>query len=566
MAITAKVVTPPEVSGKVVSSSASKTVGIQDVSKTQDSFSIDASEIPISLDNSSAKNVRDALNETAIASGAQTFTNKTINADNNTIGRKIAVFYDNRRKGVYTIVKIDGNTVEVEGEIIKGARGDCAVEYDYPLLEPRFTCNAYIDSAQEAYRLLQQFAKIFNAITYWSSGSVFFSQDKQKDPVMIFTNANVSDGEGFAYSSKRRSDMFTTCRIKYVDKFDDFQPRVEYVEDPEAINKYGIIETEIDGFGITSKGQAYRAAKYLIANSQLETEMIQFSTKMEGAYLRPGDVFNVMDSIKTTHRYGGTIKKIGEISTKKNPRQAIIELDFPIHSIVNEDEEGTWLRMMCFNPEKNQTLASLDLSEDGVSLGKIDELRQAQVGEFVVRSANDDSAAVGLYENRYRFVLGEFTSAEATSDAASKGVELATDPSEISLSILKVAANGKRLRLNEGRMIDRDGTLQDCPDDMEIDGYCYIQKLGESINKLQEGYIWIVENTSVGTETEFKQYRTVSVSEKEEGIYGITGVKYIDSKYNYLEKGMELQKTYNGPPITVPSPNPPKKCNFSCYK
>ena len=85
MAITAKVVTPPEVSGKVVSSSASKTVGIQDVSKTQDSFSIDASEIPISLDNSSAKNVRDALNETAIASGTQTFTSKTINADDNTI-------------------------------------------------------------------------------------------------------------------------------------------------------------------------------------------------------------------------------------------------------------------------------------------------------------------------------------------------------------------------------------------------------------------------------------------------------------------------------------------------
>jgi len=97
MAITAKVVTPPEVSGKVVSSSASKTVGIQDVSKTQDSFSIDASEIPISLDNSSAKNVRDALNETAIASGAQTFTNKTINADNNTISN---LEVDNLKSGV----------------------------------------------------------------------------------------------------------------------------------------------------------------------------------------------------------------------------------------------------------------------------------------------------------------------------------------------------------------------------------------------------------------------------------------------------------------------------------
>ena len=85
MAITAKVSTPPQVSGKVVSSSASKTVGIQDVSKTQDSFTIDASEIPISLDNSSATNVRDALNQTAVAGASQTFTNKTIDADSNTI-------------------------------------------------------------------------------------------------------------------------------------------------------------------------------------------------------------------------------------------------------------------------------------------------------------------------------------------------------------------------------------------------------------------------------------------------------------------------------------------------
>ena len=85
MAITAKVSTPPQVSGKIVNSSASKSVGVQNSSKTQDSFTIDAAQIPISLDNSSATNVRDALNETAIATGAQTFTDKIIDADNNTI-------------------------------------------------------------------------------------------------------------------------------------------------------------------------------------------------------------------------------------------------------------------------------------------------------------------------------------------------------------------------------------------------------------------------------------------------------------------------------------------------
>ena len=79
-------------------------MGIQDVSKTQDSFSIDASEIPISLDNSSATNVRDALNETAIASGSQTFTNKTINADNNTISN---LEVDNI-KGATLVVESEG--------------------------------------------------------------------------------------------------------------------------------------------------------------------------------------------------------------------------------------------------------------------------------------------------------------------------------------------------------------------------------------------------------------------------------------------------------------------------
>ena len=85
MAISAKVSTTPQVKVSVQNNSVSKTVGIQNSSKIQDSFSIDASEISVSLDNSTATNVRDALNNTAVAGANQTFTNKTINADNNTI-------------------------------------------------------------------------------------------------------------------------------------------------------------------------------------------------------------------------------------------------------------------------------------------------------------------------------------------------------------------------------------------------------------------------------------------------------------------------------------------------
>ena len=85
MAISAKITTPVDVKATVKNNSATKTVGVQNVSKVTDSFTIDASEIPISLDNSDATNVRDALNGTATADATQTLTNKTINADNNTL-------------------------------------------------------------------------------------------------------------------------------------------------------------------------------------------------------------------------------------------------------------------------------------------------------------------------------------------------------------------------------------------------------------------------------------------------------------------------------------------------
>ena len=85
MAISAKVTTNPQVKATIQNTSISKTVGVQNASKVQDSFSIDASQISVSLDNSSATNVRDALNQTAVAGASQTFTNKTIDADSNTI-------------------------------------------------------------------------------------------------------------------------------------------------------------------------------------------------------------------------------------------------------------------------------------------------------------------------------------------------------------------------------------------------------------------------------------------------------------------------------------------------
>mgnify|MGYP003634262692 FL=1 len=141
--------------------------------------------------------------------------------------------------------------------------GECAVEIDYPLVEPRYTLNAFLMNPQNAFKLINEFASIFRAYAYWSGGAINFFQDEKKDSVMLFSNNNVSK-EGFSYSSTPKTSRTNACKIKYVDKYNMFRAKMEYSEDRKAIQENNIIEQTIDGFGITSQSQAKRAADFLV--------------------------------------------------------------------------------------------------------------------------------------------------------------------------------------------------------------------------------------------------------------------------------------------------------------
>ena len=64
--------------------------------------------------------------------------------------------------------------------------------------EPRFTCNLYLQSREQAYKVVQDMASIFRGMAYWSGGAITVTQDAPQDPVYQFTAANVIGGE-FAY-------------------------------------------------------------------------------------------------------------------------------------------------------------------------------------------------------------------------------------------------------------------------------------------------------------------------------------------------------------------------------
>lgn len=173
-------------------------------------------------------------------------------------------------------------------------------------VEPRFTCNAYIQSRQEAYRVIQDMASVFRAMTYWDTGALTLAQDAPADAVHLFTNSNVQNGE-FSYSGSAAKARHTVALVTWNDPNDMYRQKVEYVADEEAIARFGIIETEIVAFGCTSRGQANRVGRWLLYAERYESEIVTFVTGIEGIVARPGAIIKVADANRAGLRMGGRV-------------------------------------------------------------------------------------------------------------------------------------------------------------------------------------------------------------------------------------------------------------------
>ena len=179
--------------------------------------------------------------------------------------------------------------------------------------EPRFTCNAYLQTQNEAYRIIQDLASVFRGMVYWASGAITVTQDAPADPVALFNTANVIDG-AFHYAGASLKARHTVALVTWNDPDDFYRQKVEYVEDTEGIRRYGVVQTEVTAFGCTSRGQAHRVGKWLLYSEQSESETVTFKTGLEGAVVRPGQIIKVADPVRGGERLGGRIAAASSVS------------------------------------------------------------------------------------------------------------------------------------------------------------------------------------------------------------------------------------------------------------
>lgn len=204
----------------------------------------------------------------------------------------------------------------------------------YGGVEPRFSFNTYITSQDDALKVLNDFASVFRGMFYYANGYIYAINDMpQTTPVYSFTNSNVVNGN-FNYESTSIKDRNSACYVRYVDKTNLYKPAVEYVENIEAIRRYGLKETELTAFACTSRGQAQRLGRWVLASEYLETDTISFDAGPEASYIRPGDVIKIYDANKKYATVGGRTQAItltvsgGNVSTTNpNAFTGLIALD-----------------------------------------------------------------------------------------------------------------------------------------------------------------------------------------------------------------------------------------------
>lgn len=175
--------------------------------------------------------------------------------------------------------------------------------------EPRFLCDVYIQSQNEAFTVLRDLASIFRGMTYWANNQACALADMPRDMDYTYTRANVIDGK-FHYQGGSQRNRYTTAMVSWSNPENHYQDEVEAVAENALVRRYGINQTEISAIGCTRQTEANRRGRWaLLTNSN--DRSVSFSTGLDGFIPLPGHIIGVADQMLAGRVLGGRISSVG---------------------------------------------------------------------------------------------------------------------------------------------------------------------------------------------------------------------------------------------------------------
>lgn len=284
--------------------------------------------------------------------------------------------------------------------------------------EPRFTCNCYITEQRQAYDVIHDLCSIFRAMPIWDGTQYTAVMDRPSDPVAIYSNANVVEGQ-FNYTSAAQKSRHTAVHVRYIDPNNNWEPTTEYVADDDLIKRFGLNVAQVDAFGCTSRGQAHRVGKWLIQTEKLETQTVTFSVGREGIRHLPGDIIGIADNDFTGTTIGGRILAV-------NDSTITLDRDIDIKNLKN---------------------AYLSVTDTNMLLQKVKIQAQIKPNQIVLVSSVsvDEYSVWGLYDNKIKPRLFKAITIAENSDGTYSITALQHEPQKEA-----IVDNGAKFEVESG--------------------------------------------------------------------------------------------------------------------
>ena len=198
--------------------------------------------------------------------------------------------------------------------------------------EPRFVCNAYLSDKRQAAELLTDLASVFRGLPVWDGRRFSVVMDADADAVAQYANSNVKDGL-FTYSGAAFKSISTAVMVQYVDKYDGYRTKTEYVQDDEAVRRYGLNVRQVAAFGCDSRGQAARFGAWMLQTGLRQQDAVSFTVGREGLRHLPYDVVRIMDNDYAGADFSGRLKAVSGLTvTLDRPVEAEIGSRFSVEA------------------------------------------------------------------------------------------------------------------------------------------------------------------------------------------------------------------------------------------
>ncbi|WP_250581388.1 host specificity protein J [Neisseria subflava] len=320
------------------------------------------------------------------------------------------VFYDVLTQPRYSTLARRLKTADIDKWTLYqvGKYCDELVDDGFGGKEPRFVCNAYITSRRQAGEFLLDLASVFRGLPVWDGNRFSLVMDADSDPVAMYNNSNVKNGL-FAYSGVPLKSITTAVVVQYVDKFDGYRTKTEYVEDQQAVKRYGLNVKQITAFGCDSRGQAARYGAWVLETELRQQSAIKFTVGREGLRHLPYDVVQVMDNDYAGSEVSGRLKAVSGLTTLDRDVEDSVGRTL---SVQMADRLKTFKIMA--QPAKNRLELSeavdVEAGSAWVLMGRVKRAfialspkENAEEGTFEVTGILHDPTKYAAVDNRARF-------------------------------------------------------------------------------------------------------------------------------------------------------------------